>query len=82
MLEMYYCDERVDSILENPSGLEFAGGLDLEEFKTLAACFKECESVGISICFFEDHLMNIHQVEKVLFIFIAVQFNVAHIHHA
>ena len=71
MLDIYYARGSTLVMPEDPSQLEFAGSIDLDAHRALAALFEKGRLAGADLQYFRDSILNPAQVAILLQAFMA-----------
>lgn len=71
MLDIYYADFDTTFMPPDPGGLEFAGSIDLDAHRLLAALFDKARQAGADLSYFDDTLLEPAQVAILLNILLA-----------
>ncbi|MCZ7449345.1 hypothetical protein O8B93_17290 [Agrobacterium rhizogenes] len=71
MLDIYYADRSISAIPFSPDTLEFAGSIDLDAHRSLAALFDKGRAAGADLGYFEDSMLKPEQVKILLETFTA-----------
>jgi hypothetical protein len=69
MLELYFADRSVTALPENLHGLQHAGSIDFDSHRALYRTWYECELAGLRLSYFEDTLLSVEHIERMLAIF-------------
>ncbi|QCL96488.1 hypothetical protein [Agrobacterium tumefaciens] len=62
MLDIYYADFDTTVLPSDPGCLEFAGSIDLDAHRSLAALFDKAQQAGVDLRYFDDTLLEPVQV--------------------
>ncbi len=66
MLDIYYAPPSTLTMPEEPGRLEFAGSIDLDTHRSLAALFEEGRQAGADLRYLQDSMLNPAQVAILL----------------
>ncbi|MGH8082327.1 MAG: hypothetical protein ACREP7_17255 [Lysobacter sp.] len=69
MLELFFVDRAATAPPETPDGLQHAGSLGYDDHRALSLIWSECEQAGLRLSYFEDSLLSVGQIERMLAIF-------------
>jgi hypothetical protein len=71
MLDIYYVPPSTLLVPEDPGKLEFAGSVDLDAHRSLAALFERGRQAGADFQYFQDSMLKPAQVATLLQTFMA-----------
>lgn len=71
MLDLYYAPSSTRLVPEQPGELEFAGSIDLDAHRSLAALFEQGRLAGADLQYLGDSMLKPEQVTILLRIFMA-----------
>lgn len=71
MLDLYYAPPATLLVPEEPGQLEFAGSIDLDAHRSLAALFEKGRMAGADLQYLRDSMLKPEQVAILLQIFMA-----------
>lgn len=71
MLDIYYAPSSTKAMPEDPGSLEFAGSIDLDAHRSLAALFDKGRQAGADLRYSDDSMLEPAQVATLLKVFTA-----------
>jgi hypothetical protein len=69
MLDIYYIEDNSSKIPDSPDEKNYLNSMDIAQHRCLENVLKKCADKGIVFSFFDDSLLNLNDVEKMLTIF-------------